>query len=65
MLGALDWNFKSDLVQDYWNELENQLIVIVDKIVPLTRVINKSKTEIDWLNLPFGCYKVKCKKLFL
>ena len=23
------------------------------------------KIELDWLNLPFGSYKVKCKKLFL
>ena len=41
-LEALDWNFKSDLVQDYWNQLENQLIAVVDKIVPLTKVVNNS-----------------------
>ena len=30
----MDWNFQSDLVQDYWNELENQLIGVGDEIVP-------------------------------
>ena len=36
MLAQENWDF-----QDYWNELENQLISVVDKIAPLTRVINK------------------------
>ena len=38
-LSVLDWNFSSDLVQDYWNQLEVQLIAVVDKIAPLTRVV--------------------------
>ena len=35
-LTTKDWNFESDGVQDFWNELENQLIEIVDELVPLT-----------------------------
>ena len=41
-LSVLDWNFSSDLVQDYWNQLEVQLIAVVDKIAPLTRVVNNT-----------------------
>ena len=33
-LQALEWNFKSDSVQDYWNELEIQLIGVADEISP-------------------------------
>ena len=32
--GALNWDFKSDLVQDYWNEPETQLEGVSDEIVP-------------------------------
>ena len=38
-LSVLDWNFSSDLVQDYWNQLEVQLMAVIDKIALLTRVI--------------------------
>ena len=38
-LSVLDQIFSSDLVQDYWNQLEVQLIAVVDKIAPLTRVV--------------------------
>ena len=36
----MGWDFKSDSVQAYWNELENQLIAIIDDLAPLTEVIN-------------------------
>ena len=29
-----DWDLKSDLVQDYWNEFETQLVGVADEIVP-------------------------------
>ena len=29
--------FKSDSVQPYWDELENQLVAIVDELVPLVQ----------------------------
>ena len=73
-LSVLDWNFSSDLVQDYWNQLEVQLIAVVNKIAPLANVVNNTvetttpsfiKIEMDWLNLSYNTYKVKCKKLFL
>ena len=35
-----DWAFKSDTVQAYWDQLENQLIVIVDEICNLYSIIN-------------------------
>ena len=31
-LAILDWNFESDSVQAYWNELENQLIALIDLV---------------------------------
>ena len=34
-LAAQDWDFTSDSVQDYWNELENQLITVIDGLVPV------------------------------
>ena len=33
-LRELDWDLKSDLVQDYWNEFETQLVGVADEIVP-------------------------------
>ena len=33
-LQALEWNFQSDLMQDYLNELKTQLVVVVDEIAP-------------------------------
>ena len=41
MLAQENWDFQSDSVQDYWNELKNQMISVIDKIAPLTRVVNK------------------------
>ena len=35
LLSTLDCDFKSDLVQNYWNELENQLVAVLDDLVPL------------------------------
>ena len=33
-LSASDWEFDYDSVQDYWNHFENQLLGIVDSIIP-------------------------------
>ena len=44
-LALQDWNFKSDSVQDSWNELENQLIQVVDNLAPLAKVVNNSVAE--------------------
>ena len=33
-LQEFDWDLKSDLVQDYWNEFETQLVGVADEIVP-------------------------------
>ena len=33
-LRELDWDLKSDLVQDYWNKFETQLVGVTDEIVP-------------------------------
>ena len=35
-----NWDFKSDSVQAYWNELENQLVNIIDELAPLVEFIN-------------------------
>ena len=43
-LHQLDWEFKSDSVQDFWNEFENQLINLVDEIVPLVSFTNNCGT---------------------
>ena len=32
-----NWEFSSDSVQSYWNELESQLIEIVDELVPYAK----------------------------
>ena len=34
-LSKHNWSFTSDSVQAYWNQLENQLIKIIDELVPL------------------------------
>ena len=33
-LATLDLDFKSDLVQAYWNEVENQLVGVIDELIP-------------------------------
>ena len=38
-LSFVDWNINFDDVQEYWNTLENKIIVIVDEIVPLKTYI--------------------------
>ena len=40
-LSNADWNIKYDTVQDYWNHFENQLVTIVDSIVPYIEFIDK------------------------
>ena len=35
-----DWDFMSDSVQAYWDQLENQLVTIVDELVPLVTQTN-------------------------
>ena len=40
-LSNADWNIKYDTVQDYWNHFENQLVIIVDSIVPYIEFIDK------------------------
>ena len=30
-----DWNTNIDMVQEFWNEFENKLIIVVDEIVPI------------------------------
>jgi hypothetical protein len=34
-LNRVDWHIKSDMVQGSWDEIENKLVAIVDKIAPL------------------------------
>ena len=36
----IDWNFETDNAQDFWNDFENKLIGVVDKIVPLRDHLN-------------------------
>ena len=50
-LSTVDWNIKSDLVQDYWNELENKLITVVDDLVPLTTSRAKKQRQKNPQNL--------------
>lgn len=54
-LGKVDWQLRSDSVQDCWNEFESKLVEVVDKIVPLTEFINntfaKSKIPPEIKNL--------------
>ena len=44
-----DWEFQSDSVQGYWNQLENQLVVVVDSIAPMTlkRLVYFDKQKIQ------------------
>ena len=35
-----NWDFKSDSVQAYWNELENQLVNIIDELAPRVEFTN-------------------------
>ena len=35
LLALKEWNFTSDTVQDYWDQLENQLVNVVDRLAPL------------------------------
>ena len=39
-LARINWNFESDLVQDFWNELESQLITVVDELIPIVEFTN-------------------------
>ena len=39
-LARHDWDFTSDSVQAYWGQLENQLVTIVDELVPLVTQTN-------------------------
>ena len=43
-----DWEFQSDSVQGYWNQLENQLVGVVDSIAPMTlrRLVYFAKQKI-------------------
>ena len=40
-LSEKNWDFTSDSVQSYGNKLENQLITIVDELVPLVQFCYK------------------------
>ena len=42
-LSSLNWNFTSDSVQAYWNELENKLVAIVDELAPMVKHNNFAK----------------------
>ena len=35
-LSSMDWNINIDNMQEFWNVFENNLIGVVDEIVPLT-----------------------------
>ena len=41
-LAKKNWDSDSDSVQSYWNEFENQLIEIVDELVPYAKHKNNS-----------------------
>ena len=45
-LSTVSWEFESDLVQDFWNELENQLISIVDSVAPMILHTNEVVTQL-------------------
>ena len=34
-LAQYDWEFKSDTVQAYWDQLENQIIATMDELTPM------------------------------
>ena len=36
-LAQHEWSFESDSVQAYWDQLENQLVAIVDELIPLVQ----------------------------
>ena len=40
-LSLLNWNFTSDSVQAYWDELENQLVGVIDDLAPVVMFSNK------------------------
>jgi hypothetical protein len=41
-IAAVDWQIKSDAVQDYWNQFEHMLVGVVDELVPLCEFINNT-----------------------
>ena len=45
MLRQEDWNIESDSVQGTWNIIENKIVKIVDKIVPMVTFVNNSKIK--------------------
>ena len=49
-----NWDFKSDSVQAYWNELENQLVNIIDELAPLVEFTNGLLLDNSTANVIFG-----------
>ena len=44
-LSLIDWKIDTDGVQGFWNVFENQLINVVDKLVPTTKFVNNTIKE--------------------
>ena len=44
ILAQRNWDFNSDSVQAYWNQFENQLVAVVDELVPLVQHRNSNIT---------------------
>ena len=44
ILAQRNWDFNSDSVQAYWNQFENQLMAVVDELVPLVQHRNYNIT---------------------
>ena len=40
-LELIEWDLEVNNVQNMWDEFESKLVKVVDKIVPLTRFVNK------------------------
>ena len=60
-------NINGDLVQTK-NEMNVLGITFNSKLQWNTQVINtisKANKDLNWLNLSFNTYKIKCKRLFL
>jgi hypothetical protein len=50
-LTHVNWKIESDTVQGCWNEIQNELITIVDMIIPCQKFKNNSSAALKTLPL--------------
>ena len=61
-LGKLRFEEEIYDIQDFWNSIEQTLLVATDIVHP---IVEFTEIDYDWLNQSFYSYKVKCKSLYL